>query len=134
MDKLIDLEIVSPVKSVFKGKVKSVSAPGVLGGFQVLYNHAPLVSTLGIGKVKLELENGGEDLYAISGGIFEVNDNKATILAEAIESKEEINLDRARASKERAEQILRMTDKDVNKEEARETLKKAENRLEIAGK
>jgi F-type H+-transporting ATPase subunit epsilon len=134
LDKLVDLEIVSPVKSVFKGQVKSVSAPGVLGGFQVLYNHAPLVSTLGIGKVKLVLENGSEDVYAISGGIFEVNNNKATILAEEIESKDEIDLDRARAAKERAEQILRMTDKDVNKEEARETLKKAQNRLEIAEK
>jgi F-type H+-transporting ATPase subunit epsilon len=84
MDKLLHLEIVSPEKKVFEGDVTAVTAPGVLGEFQVLYNHAPLVSTLEKGRIKIIFENESEKLYNTSGGLLEVRNNKVSILAESV--------------------------------------------------
>ena len=127
MDKELNLEIVSPLRLVFSGKVKSVTAPGQLGEFQVLYNHAPLVSILDIGKIKIESVSGENKEFSTSGGIFEVRDNKITILAETIESKEDMDLDRARRALERAEQRLKGHEQGLDR--ARRTLERAEQRL-----
>jgi len=129
----INLEIVSPDRKVYSGQVKSVSAPGIEGGFQVLSNHAPFVTTLGIGKVKIE-ETGGDNLvYAISGGIFEVSKNKATILAESIESQEEIDEDKVKAALSRAEELLKNEEitKD-DKDKAKQDMEENKNKLKVA--
>ena len=84
MDKLFQLEIVTPEARVFSGEVKSVQVPGTMGSFQVLYNHAPIISTLGRGKVKLEKQNGEEVTYNTEDGVVEVMNNKAIILVEKI--------------------------------------------------
>jgi F-type H+-transporting ATPase subunit epsilon len=132
MEKTIDLEIVSPVRSVYKGKVKSVSAPGTLGSFQVLYNHAPMVSTFGVGHIKAETDDAGLIEYATSGGVLEVKNNKAVVLAETIESKEEIDFDRAKEAKLRAEEILKLEDvSKLEKEDAKKDLQRAVNRLKL---
>lgn len=132
MEKGFNLEIISPVKSVFNGEVSSVSIPGTLGGFQVLKNHAPLVSSFEIGVIKVEM--GTEIIeYSTSGGIFEVKNNKAIILAQTIESKAEIDLARARSSKSRAEQILKLADaRDDEKSDAKVSLQRANNRIKVA--
>ena len=128
----INLEIVSPDRKVYTGEVKSVSAPGIEGGFQVLSNHAPYVTTLGIGKVKIEELNGANLIYAISGGIFEVNKNKATILAESIESQDEINEDKVKAALARAEELLNKEEvsKD-DKEKAKMDIEENKNKLKV---
>lgn len=128
----INLEIVSPDRKVYSGEVKSVSAPGIEGGFQVLSNHAPYVTTLGIGKVKIESTDGSELIYAISGGIFEVSKNKATILAESIESQEEIDADKVKAALSRAEELLK--DQEISKDEkekAKLELEENKNKLKV---
>ncbi len=128
----INLEIVSPDRKVYSGEVKSVSAPGIEGGFQVLSNHAPYVTTLGIGKVKIESTDGSEIIFAISGGIFEVSKNKATILAESIESQEEINADKVKAALARAEELLK--DQEISKDEkekAKLELEENKNKLKV---
>jgi len=128
----INLEIVSPDRKVYSGEVKSVSAPGIEGGFQVLSNHAPYVTTLGIGKVKIESTDGSEIIFAISGGIFEVSKNKATILAESIESQEEINADKVKAALARAEELLK--DREISKDEkekAKLELEENKNKLKV---
>ena len=132
MEKGFNLEIISPIRTLFKGDVNSVIIPGTLGSFQVLKNHAPLVSSFEIGMIKIQRD--AEILeYSTSGGIFEVKNNKAIILAETIESKEEIDLSRARNSKSRAEQILKMGDvRDDKKSEAKVSLQKAINRIKVA--
>jgi F-type H+-transporting ATPase subunit epsilon len=132
MEKTIELEIVSPVKQVYKGNVRSVSAPGTLGSFQVLYNHAPMVSTFGIGIVKAETEDSGVIEYATSGGVFEVKKNKAIVLAETIESKDDIDYERAKQAKLRAEEIMKLEDiSKLEKERVKKDLQRAENRLKL---
>lgn len=134
MEKSFNLEIISPIRTLFKGDVNSVIIPGTLGSFQVLKNHAPLVSSFEIGMIKIQKD---ADIleYSTSGGIFEVKNNKAIILAETIESKEEIDLARARNSKSRAEQILKMGDvRKDEKSEAKVSLQKAINRIKVAEK
>ena len=68
-DKSYKLEIVTPKKVVFSGDVLSFSAPGVLGGFQVLRSHAPLLSNISVGEVKVVDLEGKEFRYATSGGV-----------------------------------------------------------------
>ena len=134
MEKSFNLEIISPIRTLFKGDVNSVIIPGTLGSFQVLKNHAPLVSSFEIGLIKIQRE---ADIleYSTSGGIFEVKNNNAIILAETIESKEEIDIARARNSKSRAEQILKMGDvRKDEKSEAKVSLQKAINRIKVAEK
>lgn len=132
MEKSFNLEIISPIKTVFNGEISSVIIPGTLGSFQVLKNHAPLVSSFEIGMIKIQMDSETME-YSTSGGIFEVKNNKAIILAETIESKEEIDLSRARNSKSRAEQILKMGDtRDDVKSDAKVSLQKANNRIKLA--
>lgn len=81
------LEIITPDKKVFSGNVTSVSVPGTNGKFQMLNRHAPIISTLVNGSVKVN--TGKETLnYFVKGGVVEMLDNKVTLLAEGIaESK-----------------------------------------------
>ncbi|MDQ3020093.1 MAG: ATP synthase F1 subunit epsilon [Bacteroidota bacterium] len=133
-DKNFSLEIISPVKTVFEGEVVAVTIPGSLGIFQVLSNHAPMISTFDVGKIKIKKDSEVLE-YSTSGGIFEVKNNKAIVLAESIESKEEIDLERANQSKIRAEEILRMAEaKAAEKEEAKLSLQRAINRIKITEK
>jgi F-type H+-transporting ATPase subunit epsilon len=78
------IEIVTPLKSHFSGEVESVTAPGESGQFQVLKNHAPLLSSLKSGKVKLVMADRSENTFTISDGFFEVSNNKAILLTENI--------------------------------------------------
>jgi F-type H+-transporting ATPase subunit epsilon len=82
--KVFDLEIVTPDGGVFSGQVQSVQAPGSLGSFQVLYNHAPIISTLGTGKVKVVTAEGQTLQYSTQDGVIEVLNNKAIILVEKV--------------------------------------------------
>ncbi|MGH2574340.1 MAG: ATP synthase F1 subunit epsilon, partial [Ignavibacteria bacterium] len=99
-DKLIHLEIVTPKKVIFSDDVKSFSAPGAEGIFQILPNHAPFITNLQPGKIKFIKKDNGELFFATSGGVVEVHANKITFLAETIESKSEIDLDRVKSALE----------------------------------
>lgn len=132
--KEINVEIITPSKLAFRGEVKSVSVPGSSGNFQVLFNHAPLLSSLEVGRIKFEDLEGKEVELAVSGGTIEVNNNKVLILADSIESKEEIDIDRAKRAYERAKDRLsvnRKNDIDVIRAEA--ALQRALNRLKFVG-
>ncbi|MGD0591385.1 MAG: F0F1 ATP synthase subunit epsilon [Bacteroidota bacterium] len=132
-DKILQLEIVTPRRVVFKGEVTSFSAPGVVGGFQVLYNHAPLLSSLKIGEVKIKEVSGTEFHYAISGGFVEVRENHILLLAETAERTDEIDAERAKASRDRAQKRIAEKKPEINFERARLALYRALNRLKIAG-
>ena len=96
--------------------------------------HAPLLSAIGIGEIKV-VESGGTQLhFATSGGFVEVKSNKVILLAESAESKEEINVDRAEKSKQRAAERLAAKKSDVDVERARVALVRSLNRLKIASK
>lgn len=78
------IEILTPEKKIFVGDVYGVQLPGVNGSFEVLEQHAPMVSALGSGKVKILLDKTGKsDVYSISGGFIEVLNNKVTVLLES---------------------------------------------------
>ncbi len=83
-DKGFQIEIVTPQKLYFSGEIESVTAPGDKGQFQVLRNHAPLLSSLTKGKVKLALADRSEQSFTITDGFFEVSNNKAILLTENI--------------------------------------------------
>lgn len=77
------IEILTPEKKLFAGNAYGIQLPGISGSFEVLEMHAPMVSALGNGKIKLLLDkNGKSDAYSISGGFIEVLDNKVTVLVE----------------------------------------------------
>jgi len=78
------LEILTPEKKLFSGNVQGVQLPGIDGLFEVLDKHAPLVSALGNGKVKVLHKGSAAETYAIQGGFVEVFDNKATVLVEGV--------------------------------------------------
>jgi F-type H+-transporting ATPase subunit epsilon len=129
--KLLDLEIITPSKSLYKGKVKSVTVPGSLGNFQILYNHAPILSSLEIGKIKVVDESDAEIEFATAGGTVEVRANYILILADSAELKEEINLERAQSAYERAKNRLSERDPDVDLLRAEAAMRRALNRIKF---
>jgi F-type H+-transporting ATPase subunit epsilon len=79
----MNLEIITPDKKVFAGEANAVTLPGSEGQFQVLNNHAPLVSALDRGNVVIDV-NGVKQTLVIDGGVVEVLNNKVLVLAEAV--------------------------------------------------
>jgi F-type H+-transporting ATPase subunit epsilon len=133
-DKNFQLDIVTPARIVYSGIVQSFTAPGVKGSFQVLFNHAPLLSAIAVGEVKVTEANGNKIRFAASGGFVEVKSNKVILLAESAERTDEIDTVRAEKSKARANERLSTKDKSMDVERARVALLRAINRLKIAEK
>lgn len=79
----MNLQIITPYKKVFDGEVKLVQVPGSKGSFQILKNHAPIISTLEKGDVKIIDGDDRSSVITISGGVIEVKNNKIVILAES---------------------------------------------------
>jgi F-type H+-transporting ATPase subunit epsilon len=131
-DKSYKLEIVTPKKVVFSGDVLSFSAPGVLGGFQVLRSHAPLLSNISVGEVKVVDLEGKEFRYATSGGVVEVKENKVILLAETAERSDEIDVQRAEEARDRARKRLAKKSAEIDMDRARLALFRAMNRLKVA--
>ena len=77
------LEIVTPDSKVFEGEITSITLPGIEGSFQILNNHAPVVSALGIGNLVVVTANETIE-FNLNGGVVEMNNNKVIVLAEAI--------------------------------------------------
>jgi F-type H+-transporting ATPase subunit epsilon len=76
------LEIITPDRNIFTGEVNLVQLPGIDGSFEILNNHAPLISVLKKGKVKIRDANDQEKFFEVNGGVIEVLRNKVLILAE----------------------------------------------------
>ena len=133
-EKPFHLEIVTPKKTVFSAEVESFSAPGVVGGFQVLKSHAPLLSSIRVGVVKIVRDGIDEVRYATSGGFVEVHHNKVVMLAETAERADEIDVDRAKLARERAQKRLADRQSETDLERARLSLLRSINRLKTAGR
>ncbi len=130
--KELKIEIVTPSKIAFKGNVKSITIPGTKGTFQVLFNHAPLMSSFEVGFIKIEDES-GTTIFATSGGTVEVLNNKVIVLAESFESKEDIDITRAEEARDRAKKRLKKEFGESNIDIARVefALKRAINRIKL---
>jgi F-type H+-transporting ATPase subunit epsilon len=101
----IRCEIVSQDRTVFQGDVDIVVLPGAAGEMGILPHHAPVLAILKYGVIKIR-QAGKEDLFAVAGGIAEVQPDIVTILADAAENIEDIDITRAKAAKKRAEDAL----------------------------
>ena len=101
----IRCEIVSQDRTVFQGDVDIVILPGVAGEMGILPHHAPILTILRYGVIKIRRE-GKEDVFTVAGGVAEVQPDVVTILADAAENIKEIDVTRAQAAKKRAEDAL----------------------------
>lgn len=131
--KTIDVSVVTPDGTVYEGAVEMVSVKAVSGELGVLPGHVPLVAPLDIGAVRLKKDNSVQ-LVAVSGGFIEVRPEKVTILAEAAELPSDIDVERARAAKERAERRLAEKRDDIDFKRAQSALRRAINRIEVSGR
>jgi len=84
----MQVEILTPLKKLFEGEATSVKLPGQRGGFEVLENHAPLISSLGNGEVTVDSSE-GTNTYKVEGGFVEVVNNKVVVLIEGLVKDEE---------------------------------------------
>ena len=130
----LQLSIVTPERLVLSEDVDQVNVPGVEGDLGILYDHAPILTTMRAGRFSYELlgEKGREVIHMIvSGGYLEVTDNRVIVLAEAVEFLDEIDKERAKASLAKAEEALANTDlSDDEFTEAQNRLFRAIARLE----
>jgi len=78
------IEIVTPDSKVYSGEIRSVRVPGTKGSFQVLKDHAPIISTLDSGTVYISDDQGNEVRYEITGGVIEVKKNRIILLADSV--------------------------------------------------
>jgi F-type H+-transporting ATPase subunit epsilon len=101
----IRCEIVSQDRTVFQGDVDIVILPGMSGEMGILPHHAPVLTILKYGVIKVR-KDGNEELFAVAGGMAEVQPDIVTILADAAENVEDIDITRAQAAKKRAEDAL----------------------------
>ena len=129
---MIHCRIVTP-HGVYKELDTSIMNIETQDGQQgILPEHMPLVTMLKIGKLTT-VENGTRMEYAVTGGLFYFRDNQAEVMVDAIENKDEIDIERAIAAKIRAEQRLQSNDANIDQVRAEIALKKALNRLNVKG-
>jgi F-type H+-transporting ATPase subunit epsilon len=101
----IRCEIVSQDRTVFQGDVDIVVLPGAAGEMGILPHHAPVLAILKYGVIKIR-RDGREELFSVAGGVAEVQPEIVTVLADAAENVEDIDITRAKAAKKRAEEAL----------------------------
>lgn len=131
--KTIKVSVVTPDGPVYEADVEMVSAKAQSGELGVLPGHIPMVAPLEIGVVRLKKGNATE-LVAVSGGFLEVRPDRVTILAQAAERAEDIDVARAKAAKERAERRLQAKQEDIDYNRAELALRRALNRLNVANR
>lgn len=119
------LDIVSAEDSIFSGIVEMVVATGQLGELGITPGHAPLLTVLKPGEIRLTLPGGEEQLYYVSGGMLEVQPFHVTILADAVSRAEDLDEAEALAAKARAEDMLNTKNTDFDYSVAAVELAKA---------
>jgi len=134
MSHILQLEIVTPVGSKFTGQVSEVTAPGSLGEMGVLPGHIPTLTVLDIGKLSfVDTESDDTKTMAIAGGYLQVNEDQLILLTETAEYGDEIDVERATASKERAVKALQAEESgSAGFHKKLRSLKRAETRLAVA--
>ena len=136
MAETFQLEIVTPEKKVVDVAAEEVQIPGKNGYLGILPGHAPLITELAVGEITYReaTASSNQQRLAVAWGFAEVLPNKVTILAETAERPSEIDAERARKAKQRAQQRLTSGDTNVDVDRALNALQKAETRLDVAGK
>ena len=129
----IKLEVVTPDKIAVDEEVQIVMAPGTMGEFGVLSGHTPFLTSLKIGSLKYVDSSGAERFVFVGGGFAEALPDKVTVLAESAERRKDIDAERAKAARERAEKRLQDAADDLDILRAELALAKAMHRLRLCG-
>ena len=124
------VEIVTPERKVYAEEANMVTVTGIEGELGIMPNHIPLVTPLRIAPVTIK-RNGQVDIVAVHGGFIEVRKEKVVILAESAELAIDINVERAEAAKQRAQQRLAARRDEVDFRRAELALQRAMNRLNV---
>ena len=125
------LQILTPFGQYFNGEVEYLSLSNSAGVLGILPHHIPLVTDVVLGKVIVVIK-GNRHTYATTGGVLNIEKEKVTLMLNTIERSDEIDVDRAKKSKERAEK--RIESGEGNLKRAQDSLKRANNRLDVADK
>jgi F-type H+-transporting ATPase subunit epsilon len=127
----LKLEIVTAERALYSAEVDAVTAPGADGELGILPMHAPLLAALKEGELRV-LQDGNEQFIAVAGGFIEVLGDTVTILADAAERAEEIDLERAQTAMRRAQERLAQRGEQVDLERALASLHRAQIRVQVA--
>ncbi len=128
--KTVLVNVVTPDGPVYDADVEMVSVKAQSGELGILPGHIPMVAPLQIGAVRLK-KGSSTEFVAVTGGFIEVRPDKVTILAQAAETAESIDVNRAQAAKKRAEERLNQKTEDIDFKRAELALKRAINRLDV---
>jgi len=131
MANTFQLEIVTPAKLMVKDAAEEAQIPGLSGYLGILPGHAPLITELAVGVITYKA-SGTTHTLSVAWGFAEVLPDKVTILAEAAERPQEIDVARAQEAKSRAEALLKSNDPKVDYARAEDALQRAETRLSVA--
>ena len=127
----IAVDIMTPEKMVLQTEADSVVVPAAEGELGILPHHAPLLAQLEPGEIRLR-RGQNVDLFAVSGGFVEVENNRVSVFAETAEMAHEIDVERARQAAEQAKAALRSPAPDLNLAQAEAALRRALARLRVA--
>jgi F-type H+-transporting ATPase subunit epsilon len=128
-----NLEIVTAERQVYSDDVNAIIVEGIEGQMTILPKHAPLITTLAPGALVIR-RDGDEILMAISGGFLEVRPEKVIVLADACERSDEIDMERALAAKQRAEERLKTLTPEIDQLRAETALRRSLARIQVAEK
>ncbi len=127
---VLELEVISPDRKVYQGRIRSIVFPGADGFFGVLPRHAPMISLVEPGVTKIVEESGAKRFMALARGFMEVRENKLLFVVDAGEMAEEIDEARAKAALQRArERLQKRTAPDIDIPRAQYALHRALARL-----
>src|SRR2546430_2095922 len=131
-EKTFPFEILTLQKLFLREEVRFVIAPGQEGVFEVLANHAPFVFALKPGALRMRTPDGQDQYVAVGTGFLVVQKDRTTVLTRSAERPEEIDVERARRAKERAEQRLEQKPSDMDMARAKASLQRSVARLKVA--
>lgn len=127
---MIQLKVITPLGLYLEEEIESINLKTVDGYRTILSNHIPLVAMLATCRCIIKTKEGAHT-YALANGLLQIHDNEMRILSDAIEGKEDIDLERAKRAKERAEKRLQKKDEDMDIKRVEVALAKAINRINI---
>jgi F-type H+-transporting ATPase subunit epsilon len=127
------LSVITPEKSLFEDDVTSIIVPTTKGEMGVLTGHHPVIAQLGLGSIQITLADQSETVIFIGSGYLEVNNNKATILADQAENVEDIAVEQASKARKNAEELLKTAKDQVEIDRIYQELKTQLLREQLAG-
>ena len=131
--KLLDIEIVTAEKTIFSGQASLIQIPGIEGELGILPSHAPIITELDPGEVLIKNEKEVLSLV-LSGGFVEVFNDKVTILADAAERTNEIDIEKTKEAIEKAEKIVESKGSDIDIQKALFVIRASKTQLRIANR